>query len=264
MKHPRILLAQLMIRTGNMLRSLALMVMRPDDLVEFGRRNYARHDKISGWSSDSLLNDGLSNHEMKWLEKSPVDRGNLLLLGVGGGREAIPLAKRGYQVTGVDFVAGMIEQTQANAARRGLHVEGMVQDISRLDVPCASFDIAWISHNMYSCVPSRSRRIAMLKRIAYALRPGGVFICQFRWDRRPRISPHSLRLHRAVALLTWGYRQFEPGDMLWVQQEFLHVFHDECSLRAEFAEGGFKVLFMEVSDENVMGGAVLQKGIQVP
>jgi SAM-dependent methyltransferase len=253
-----------MIRMGDRIRLLSLVVMRPSDLVEFSRQSYARPTRVASWSEAALVDSGLSSDELGLLEQSPVESGRLLLLQVGGGREVIPLAQRGFQVTGVDFVPGMVEQAKAHAARHGVHLEGLVQEISRLDVAPASFDLAWLSARMYSCVPTRLRRVEMLRRIGQALRPGGCLICQFAWKPNLQISPRGWRLRRVLACLCWGYRQFEPGDMLWGDAEFLHVFGDENALRAEFVEGGFEVLHLEIPDSMGKGGAVLQKKGEVP
>ena len=54
---------------------------------------------------------GLNDDEQKLLAELPEATGkNLLLLGVGGGREAIPLAGMGFRVTGVDYAAAMVER----------------------------------------------------------------------------------------------------------------------------------------------------------
>ncbi|MBE0585785.1 MAG: class I SAM-dependent methyltransferase [Desulfofustis sp.] len=259
MKNSRIALAQLMLRSGSMIKSLAMMVMRPDDLIEFGRMSYIRQDTISRWSDPSFLQDGLNSFEQYLLERCPIRSGKLLLLGVGGGREAIALAQRSYRVTGVDFVAGMVDQAKNNAARLGYSVDGLVQEITALDIPAASFDMCWLSSYMYSSIPTRYRRVAMLRLIARGLRDDGIFICQFHWNPRLLLSARSTRLHHLVAALTRGYRQFEPGDRLWAHQEFLHVFLDESSLREEFIAGGFNIIQMVTNENDVMGGAVLQK-----
>ena len=170
---PRITLARFLIQMGKFVESLAVMVMRPDDLVEFGRQTYTRPHNVASWGRSDLVERGLRPDETALLEKLPLKEGRLLLLGVGGGREAIPLARMGFDVTGVDFVPGMVELAKENAAQRGVRIEGLVQEISRLDVPASSYDVVWLCAAMYSCVPTRQRRVAMLRRIRQALRPGG-------------------------------------------------------------------------------------------
>lgn len=235
------------------------MVMRPDDLVEFSRQMYARPHNVAGWSSDDFVQQGLNPDEQKLLDKLPFKQGRLLLLDVGGGREAIPLAQSGFSVTGVDYVPEMIEQAKANAEKAGVRIEGLVQEISSLDVPPESYDVAWLWAAMYSSVPTRQRRLAMLKRIHRALRPDGYFLCQFRWGGGEPMGPWRERLKRAFALLTRGNLTYEPGDMLWANTEFIHGFRYEADLRAEFTAGGFAVVDLHVCERMARGDAILRR-----
>jgi hypothetical protein len=77
---------------------------------------------------------------------------------------------------------------------------------------------------MYSCVPTKKRRVEMLRKISKALKPGGYFACQFNWDRRSKPSPTGELVRRAFALLTLGNLGYEKGDMLWGNVEFAHAF----------------------------------------
>lgn len=146
---PRITLGRFLIRLGKFVQSLAVMVMRPDDLVEFGRQMYTRPHNVASWGRPELVYRGLGLNETALLEHLPLKQGRLLLLGVGGGREAIPLAQMGFDVTGVDFVPGMVEKARENAAQRGVRIEGLVQEISKLDVPDGAYDVVWLCAAMY-------------------------------------------------------------------------------------------------------------------
>jgi ubiquinone/menaquinone biosynthesis C-methylase UbiE len=255
----RITLARFLVRFGRFIQSLALMVMRPDDLVEFGRQTYDKADHVESWSSDEIIESGLDRDEAALLEKIRLKDGKLLLLGVGGGREAIYLAKKGFEVTGVDFSEGMVKSAQENAARRGLTISGIVQEISQLDVSENSYDIVWLSSAMYSSIPTSNRRLMMLQRISKALKPGGYFICQFHWDTKMNVSLKGEFIRKVIAFLTLGNLQYEKGDMLWHNLEFIHAFSSEQDLQSEFQEAQFKVEYIQTSEENIRGGAVLIK-----
>lgn len=175
----RTTIARRLLSLGRLVQSLALMVMKPDDLVEFGRQMYARPHNVAEWASDPVVGPGLRPEELALIEQLPTKSGKLLLLDVGGGREAIPLARAGFLVTGVDFIPGMVEQAKANAEKAGVRLEGLVQEISGLDVAPESYDVVWLSAAMYSSVPTRRRRIAMLKRIHRALHPAATFSANF-------------------------------------------------------------------------------------
>lgn len=259
MGKPRISLARSLVRLGRFIQSLAISVMRPEDLIEFSRLAYASTRSTEDWSRDGFIDDGLSQNELSLLDETPLKAGRILLLGVGGGREAIPLARRGYAVTGVDYVPAMIERAIASAAKRGISIQGFVQDIAKLDVPPESFDLVWFSPRLYSCIPTRRRRIGMMRRVASSLRPGGFAVCQFHWDPSARDSRWSSFLRRAAAWLSLGYREYEEGDHLWRRVEFLHAFREERALREEFAEGGLEVSALKVHPESLEGGAILWK-----
>jgi SAM-dependent methyltransferase len=258
---PRIQIARLMIRMGRFIQSAAVAVMRPADLVEFSRRHYFRPESVRGWGDDQLINSGLSPLEQSLLGKIPVRQGHLLLLGVGGGREAIPLAKLGFAVTGVDFIPGMVEQALKNAEKNGLKIFGLIQEISKLDLPVESFSIAWLSAAMYSCVPTRKRRVDMLKRIARTLIPGGYLALGFRWNPGADASSRMVFMKKMTAWLSLGNLRCEKGDGLRFDVEFIHTFTDLDELKGEIAEGGFEMLDIQAADESEFAGAVARKPV---
>ena len=156
MSRPRIAIANGMIRLGRFLQSMAISVMRPDDLTEFSRRSYADNSQVDDWGRREFIDLGLDAAEKSFLSRLPCPSGKLLLLGVGGGREARVLARHGYDVTGVDFIPAMVERARENAREQGLDMAGVVQDLSRLDLPADTFSVAWFSPRMYSLVPTRT------------------------------------------------------------------------------------------------------------
>jgi len=255
----RVLLGHFMIRFGRFIKSLAIMVMRPDDLMAFSRQNYSKRESVDNWDRDEWISEGLYPDETVLSEKILSKKGRLLLLGMGTGREAIPLARMGFEVTGVDFVPEMVERAKENAARQGLKIKVLVQEISRLEVLPESYDVAWLSSVMYSSVPTRKRRVEMLRRIRDALRPQGLAVCQFHWGRQGLFTHKVERARKAVALLSLGNLTYETGDMLWGNVEFIHAFSSWRDLDWEFEEGGFEVLHRQVSEGLMRGGAVLKR-----
>jgi len=255
---PRIAVTHFLIRIGRFIQSLAVMVMRTDDLIEFSRRTYARPEAAEIWGRDDLIDSGLTPDEINLLDRIPVSHGRLLLLGVGGGREAVALGQRGFDITGVDFAADMVAKSKENCARRNLRFQGLVQEISRIDVSVASFDVIWLGDGVYSAIPTSSRRVEMMKRIRSALKNNGYCICQFFWRREKRTC-HTLELFKKFfGLLTWGNIHYEDGDTLWQNTEFIHEFSTEQKLREELKRGGFKVEYICISSKFMRGGAILR------
>jgi SAM-dependent methyltransferase len=256
---PRVAIGNFLVRLGGFIQSLAVMVMRPDDLMGFSRQTYTKPESVDFWSSSCFVDTGLNPEEVALLGIVPTKQGRLLLLGIGGGREAIHLARIGFEITGIDFAPEMVEKARENAIKRGVEISGLVQEISKLDVPAGAYDIAWLSAAMYSSVPTSKRRIKMLKRIEKALKPGGYFICQFHWNEKDKFSPKVEFVRRAFAYLTLGNMWYEKGDMFWHNKDFIHAFSSKNELKSEFESGGFKLVEIYIPAQGMRGGAVLQK-----
>jgi SAM-dependent methyltransferase len=257
----RLRFARFLIWLGDFIQSLPVVVMKPDDLVEFSRQTYARPHNVQTWTEDGLVDSGLSDDERHLLDAVPATTGDLLLLGIGGGREAIPLANMGFHVTGVDYVPEMVDRARENAAHRGISIEGLVQEISQLEVQASSYDVVWLSRSMYSCVPTRSRRVQMVRRIARALKPGGLFLCQFHWRDDSRSTGRGIFLRRAIAVCTLGNLAYEDGDMLWQNIEFVHAFSSQDAIRSELEEGGLSVVRIYTDPSHIRGSAICTNGL---
>jgi len=255
----RIRFSQFLLRLGTFIHSLPVVIMKPDDLIEFERLCYARPGKVQSWSDDALVDSGLNSLEKKLISSANKKDGKLLLLGVGGGREAIQFAKMGFQVKGVDFIPGMVKNAMENAIDRGVKIEGLVQEISKLDVPENSFDLVWLSKAMYSSIPSRRKRAEMLQKISGSLKPNGIFICQFRTGYQQENLGRGEKIRKAIAKSFLGNKEYELGDILWLNIEFLHLFMSENEVNSELEEAGFFVRELLLFKETYNGGVVCVK-----
>ena len=93
----------------------------------------------------------------------------------GIGRIALPLAKAGVKVTGVDITRSYLEEMEAKAARRGLKIPTHHLDMRRIDFH-NRFDAAgnlWTSLGYFE---KDSDNLLVLKKIFRALKPGGKFV----------------------------------------------------------------------------------------
>lgn len=100
----------------------------------------------------------------------PGDR--LLDVFCGYGRHALPLARLGARLTGVDLAQDYTAELRAGAGK--LPVEVIAGDVLTVDLP-GEFDAAYCLGNSFSFFP-RPDMLAFLSRIAGALRPGGRFL----------------------------------------------------------------------------------------
>ena len=102
------------------------------------------------------------------------DNASILDLGCGPGLYAERLSRMGHKVTGVDFSQNSISYAQKSAAEKKLDIEYVCGNY--LDIEYQNqFDIAMIIYCDFG-VLSSDDRLALIKKIYTALKPGGIFI----------------------------------------------------------------------------------------
>jgi SAM-dependent methyltransferase len=105
-------------------------------------------------------------------ELAGLEPGRALDLGTGEGRNAIWLAERGWQVTGVDFSATGLARAAELARRRGVSVDWVQDDLLSYQPVPAGYDLVLIA---YIQLPADD--LARLVRAAVtALAPGGTLL----------------------------------------------------------------------------------------
>lgn len=113
---------------------------------------------------------------LKILRKHGVTKGRFLELACGNGRLCIPIAKKGFDVTGIDIGASYIEDGKRRAARRGVKVRFIHGDIRGFDrLVRGTYDAVlsiWTSIGYYD--KATDQRI--FKMVARRLRKGGLFL----------------------------------------------------------------------------------------
>lgn len=98
----------------------------------------------------------------------------VLELGVGTGRVAIPLAKSGHQVYGMDVSPSMLKQAQAKATEQGVKLELKAGKIEEL-VMERSFDFIISPFNTLMHLPKPAMQ-ALLGKVQSGLTSGGTFV----------------------------------------------------------------------------------------
>ena len=100
--------------------------------------------------------------------------GRALDLGCGTGTNAINLAKRGWEVTGVDFVPSAIRQAQKKARRAGVVISFHVGDVSDPPFYQGQYDLIYDIGCFHSLDVSFRPRYRDL--VARHLSPGGTYM----------------------------------------------------------------------------------------
>jgi SAM-dependent methyltransferase len=105
-------------------------------------------------------------------ETESLTPGRALDLACGEGRNAVWLAERGWEVTGVDFANVGLEKARGLAAARGVDATWIQADLLGYEPPQQAFDLVAI---LYLQLPA-DERTRVLRRAAAAVAPGGTLL----------------------------------------------------------------------------------------
>jgi SAM-dependent methyltransferase len=134
---------------------------------------------------DVRLYDGLF---VRWMGKLEADlpmifeiaknaRGRVLELGVGAGRVALPLVRRGHAVTGVDNAPALLAACRARLATESAAVRKRLtlleQDLRKLTLPKSAFRLALLPFNTLMHFESLAEQDSVIAGAARALVRGG-------------------------------------------------------------------------------------------
>lgn len=103
-----------------------------------------------------------------------LPKGRVLSLAEGEGRNAVFLAKQGYEVTAVDSSAVGLEKAQQLAKKQGVVIECIQADLANFDIGEDCWD-AIVS--IYSPLGSQARKL-IHQRVMKGLKKGGVFLTE--------------------------------------------------------------------------------------
>lgn len=99
-------------------------------------------------------------------------KGRLLDLGCGQGRNAIPLARLGYNVTGIDLSKVGINRIVEAGAAEDLNLQGIVDDLYDFD-NFDEYDIILLDSMFHFEKPDKKREIALIEKIASGIKTNG-------------------------------------------------------------------------------------------
>jgi SAM-dependent methyltransferase len=106
---------------------------------------------------------------------SGVSRGSVLDLACGPGRYAVPFAKVGFQVTGVDRTRFLLDRARERATREGVTIEWVEQDMREFSRPNA-FDLVLNVYTSFGYFDDAAENRRVLENILASLKPGGAFV----------------------------------------------------------------------------------------
>jgi len=128
---------------------------------------------------DAHIYDGMNTNltdlqfYKRWLPKNKDAR--ILELCCGTGRLTLPIAKDGYDISGVDYTSSMLEQAKIKASEGGLEVEFIEADIRTLDLP-EKYDLIFIPFNSIHHLYKNEDLFKAFNVVKNHLKEGGLFL----------------------------------------------------------------------------------------
>ena len=137
--------------------------------------NYKVGDLIYDANIYDGMNTNLSDLQFykQWLPKNRDSR--ILELCCGTGRLTIPIAKDGYDISGVDYTSSMLEQAKIKASEAGLDVNFIEADIRTLDLH-EKYDFIFIPFNSIHHLYKNEDLFKALNVVKNHLKNGGSFL----------------------------------------------------------------------------------------
>ena len=100
---------------------------------------------------------------------------SILDLCCGPGRFAVPLARRGFRVTGVDRTTFFLDKAKERAAAENVAVEWVQEDMRTFVQPSA-FDLAISMFTSFGYFDDKAEDLTVLRNVHESLRPGGALV----------------------------------------------------------------------------------------
>ncbi|HVZ58923.1 MAG TPA: class I SAM-dependent methyltransferase [Patescibacteria group bacterium] len=108
----------------------------------------------------------------RYRDRLLVPGGRALDLGIGYGRNSLPLALWGMPVIGYDLDQHAVDLMNKMAAERALTISSHVADVTKLDLSGQQFDTVLLS-SLFIHFPNREQALEVFDKAIDALKPGG-------------------------------------------------------------------------------------------
>jgi len=125
---------------------------------------------------DSIYSKERTESEVNFiLDNIKLKKGiNVLDIACGAGRHSIELAKKGFNVTGIDYSKDLLNEAKKRAAKKILKINFILGDIRSFHVH-GSQDLVIMMGNSFGYFDNQDNE-KVLKNINEALKPGGYFV----------------------------------------------------------------------------------------
>ncbi|HEY95009.1 MAG TPA: class I SAM-dependent methyltransferase [Dehalococcoidia bacterium] len=183
----------------------------------------------------------------RFLDKYLPPTGKILDIGAGTGVYTVPLARKGYSVTAVDFSPNLIERCKDRIRELGLRnrVRCLVADARDLsEVTDTEYDAVLIMGPLYHLVEEEDRKTA-LKEVHNRMKPGGIIFSAFIsrygfWSDVMHTIPHYIEYQDDVRSVLEGGKDLDLPS--WGPGGFRAYFATVPEIDSLHEQQGFETL----------------------
>jgi SAM-dependent methyltransferase len=134
--------------------------------------------------------------------------GRALEFGIGTGRIALPLARRGVEVHGIDLSRAMVARLRAKPGGEAIPVA--IGDIATTTMD-GTFSLAYLVFNTIMNLTTQDAQVACFRNAAAHLEPGGCFVIECRVPELRRLPPGQNVLPWHVSEENWVAYSYDPA-----------------------------------------------------
>jgi SAM-dependent methyltransferase len=167
----------------------------------FGEQIAATYDE----SSADMFEPGAVNAVVDVLA-GLADGGRALELGIGTGRIALPLARRGVPVHGIDMSRAMVARLRAKPGSDAIGVTSGDFATTRVD---GTFSVAYVVFNTIMNLTTQAAQVACFRNVAAHLEPGGCFIIEVMIPELRRLPPGQNVVPFHVSPTRWAFDVYD-------------------------------------------------------
>jgi SAM-dependent methyltransferase len=143
--------------------------------------------------------------------------GRALELGVGTGRIAVPLARRGVPVHGIDMSRAMVARLREKPGAEGIDVT--IGDFATATVD-GTFAVAYLVFNTIENLTTQAAQVACFRNVAAHLEPGGCFVVEVGVPQLQRLPPGERFRVFEASETRWGIDEYDIAEQGLVSHHF--------------------------------------------
>jgi SAM-dependent methyltransferase len=189
----------------------------------FGERIAARYDT----STAEMWGPGTVDPPVGLLAEL-AGGGRALELGIGTGRVALPLARRGVRVHGIDLSRAMVARLRAKPGSDAIGVT--IGDFATTAVE-GRFSLAYLVFNTIMNLTTQEAQVACFRNVAAHLEPGGCFVIEVMVPELRKLPPGQTVVPFDVSPERWAFDIYDTATQA-MSSNYVRVTGGEAEYRS--------------------------------